>query len=100
MDLYLALKTYASGVSHPDPRKRALTWLPVGAVVDALEHAYELSFGAVEASGWRLLVVVDSSGSMSGWSRVTSSGSALGTAYEVANTMAVMLAGSKAPTCT
>lgn len=92
MDLYLALKVYPSGVSQPDPRKPAKTWQPVGQIVDALEQAYELSFGAVEPSGKRLLVGVDSSGSMTYSSRVTSGGSPLGTAFEVANTMAVMLA--------
>ena len=92
MDLYLALKVYASGVSQPDPRKPAQTWMPVPAIVEALEDAYELSFGSVAPSGKRLLVAVDSSGSMSSWSRVSSGGSPLGTAYEVANTMAIMLA--------
>jgi 60 kDa SS-A/Ro ribonucleoprotein len=92
MDLYLALKVYASGVSQSGSGKHAQTWHPVPAIVDALELAYDLSFGAVEPSGRRLLVAVDSSASMSKWSRVTSGGSALGTAYEVANTMAVMLA--------
>src|SRR5262249_34079284 len=37
------------------------------------------------------IVAVDSSGSMSRWSTVISAGSALGPAYEVANTIAVML---------
>jgi 60 kDa SS-A/Ro ribonucleoprotein len=92
MDLYLALKVYQSGVSRPDPRKPAQTWQPAGAIVDALETGYELSFGAVEPSGKRLLIGVDSSGSMTHYSRVVSGGSPLGTAFEVANTMAVMLA--------
>ncbi|MGH3302286.1 MAG: hypothetical protein ACRDOK_11495 [Streptosporangiaceae bacterium] len=69
MDLYLALKAYSSGLSQPEPRKPAQTWQPVGPVVDALEHAYELSFGAVRPSGQPLLVAVDSSGSMRRWSK-------------------------------
>jgi 60 kDa SS-A/Ro ribonucleoprotein len=93
MDLYLALKTYSSGVSRPGRGKQAQTWQPVAAIVDALEQAYELSFGAVEPSGKRLLVAVDSSGSMSmRHARVVVGGSPLGTPFEVANTMAVMLA--------
>jgi 60 kDa SS-A/Ro ribonucleoprotein len=92
MDVYLALKIYQSGVSKPDPRKPAQTWQPVPAVSDALEVTYDLSFAAAEPTGRKYVVAVDSSGSMSGWSKVISSGSPLGTAYEVANTIAVMLA--------
>lgn len=104
MDLLLALKVYQSGQSNPtmkmadglfgrpsfDPA-RTQRWTPVGPVVDALERAYELSFGHVEPSGRRLLVAVDSSGSMSG-SQVYSGGSQLGSTYEIANMMAIMLA--------
>lgn len=79
MDLYLALGVYRGGGE------------PVPAIVDALEQAYELSFGNVEASGRRLLVAVDSSGSMT-YSHVTASGTRLGSAYEVANAVATMLA--------
>ncbi len=93
MDLYLALKIYTSGTSQSGRADAAQTWQPVGSIVDALEQAYELSFGAVEPSGKRLLVGVDSSGSMSmGHARVIVGGSPLGTPFEVANTMAVMLA--------
>jgi 60 kDa SS-A/Ro ribonucleoprotein len=91
MDAYLALKVYGSGRSQPAPRKPANTWIPVGAVTDALEAAYEVSFGTVEPSGRRLLVAVDSSGSMT-HGVVTAGGSPLGRAYEVANAMAAMLA--------
>jgi 60 kDa SS-A/Ro ribonucleoprotein len=93
MDVYLALKTYTSGRSQPDRRKPATTWQPTGPIVDALEQAYENSFGGVEPSGKRLLVAVDSSGSMSSrHAQVVVGGSPLGTPYEVASTMAVMLA--------
>jgi len=97
MDVYLALKVYIAGRSRPNPRADATSWTPIPAIVDALERAYELSFGAVQPSGSRLLVAVDSSGSMSRWSRVVSNGSPLGTAYEVANTMAAMLARIEGP---
>jgi 60 kDa SS-A/Ro ribonucleoprotein len=92
MDVYLALRVYQSGFSRPDPRKPAQTWQPVPAVSDALETAYDLSFAGTPPCGKRLVVAVDSSGSMSGWSTVVSGGSPLGSAYEVANAVAVTLA--------
>lgn len=95
LDAWLAMRVYASGRSQPNPRADVQTWQPVPAILDALEEAYELSFGTVEPSGKRLLVAVDSSGSMSGrWGGgiVNVAGSPIGSAYEVANTMAVMLA--------
>lgn len=92
MDVYLALKTYASGRSQPEGRKPGTTWQPVGAIVDALEQAYENSFRTVEPTGKRLLIGVDSSGSMSSrHAQVVVGGSPLGTPYEVACTLAVML---------
>ncbi|WP_206184977.1 TROVE domain-containing protein, partial [Thermoactinospora rubra] len=91
MDAWLALRVYGSGRSQPNPRAEAQAWTPVPAVLDALEEAYELSFGAVEPTGRRLLVAVDSSGSMA-YATVYSGGSRLGTAYEVGCAMAVMLA--------
>ncbi|WP_343951707.1 TROVE domain-containing protein [Nonomuraea longicatena] len=95
MDAFLALRVYGSGRSQPYPRAAAHTWAPVPAVLDALEGTYELSFGSVEPSGRRLLVAVDSSGSMSGgWygGPVVVGGSEIGTPYEVGCAMAVMLA--------
>ena len=91
MDVYLALKVYQAGSSQPDRRKPKQTWHPVQAISDALEVAYDMSFAAAEPTGRKYIVAVDSSGSMSGWSTVVSAGSALGPAYEVANTIAVML---------
>ncbi|WP_262403461.1 TROVE domain-containing protein [Actinomadura sp. CNU-125] len=90
MDLFLALRVYQAGRAQPNPRADMQTWAPVPAVVDALEEAYELSFGHVEPSGRRILIAVDSSGSMS-WESVQSGGAPLGTCYEVANAMAVIL---------
>ncbi|MEU4831986.1 TROVE domain-containing protein [Streptosporangium sp. NPDC023615] len=94
MDAWLALRVYGSGASRPNPRAEARTWRPVPAILDALEETYELSFGTVEPSGKRLLVAVDSSGSMSGtWGgRLTVGGSEIGSPYEVGCAMALMLA--------
>ncbi|MEV7013598.1 TROVE domain-containing protein [Streptosporangium sp. NPDC051022] len=91
MDLFLALRVYASGQSRPNPRADLQRWQPVPAISDALEKAYELSFGHVRPSGRRLLVAVDSSGSMA-YGGVLAGGSPLGTVYEVACAMAVILA--------
>ncbi|WP_327107473.1 TROVE domain-containing protein [Nonomuraea glycinis] len=95
MDAFLALRVYGSGRSRPNPRADVQTWTPVPAILDALEETYELSFGTVEPSGRRLLVAVDSSGSMSGgWSGggVVVGGSSIGSPYEVGCALAVMLA--------
>jgi 60 kDa SS-A/Ro ribonucleoprotein len=98
MDLFLALRVYASGRSRPDPRADGRQWQPVPAILDALEEAYEASFENVGPSGKRLLVAVDSSGSMS-YRRVTSGGSPLGTAYEVGCAMAAILARIERGNC-
>ena len=91
LDVFLALRVYASGRSQPNPRADAHTWTPVPAILDALEESYELTFGHVQPSGRRLLIAVDSSGSMS-WGGVTVGGSAIGTPYEIGCAMAVILA--------
>jgi 60 kDa SS-A/Ro ribonucleoprotein len=57
-----ALKTYQQG--HGD--KGSLTWQPVREIVDALDRAFYLSFGNVEASGKRIMLALDVSGSMGG----------------------------------
>ncbi len=92
MDIFLALRVYTSGRSQPDPRADVQTWHPVPGICDALEEAYEKSFGHVPPSGKRILVAVDSSGSMS-WSgaQITFGGSPIGTPYEVGCAMAVIL---------
>ncbi|GAA4104969.1 TROVE domain-containing protein [Nonomuraea soli] len=92
MDAWLALRVYGSGTAQPNRRADRQTWQPVAAITDALEETYELAFGAVEPSGKRLLVAVDSSGSMSWGGGVTVGGSPIGSPYEVGNAMAVMLA--------
>ena len=58
--IFLAQAVYTRGKSV----KGSGTWAPVGAVTDALNVAYRLAFGNVEATGKRLLVAIDVSGSM------------------------------------
>lgn len=96
MDVFLALRIYNSGVSQPNPKEPPQTWRPVGEISDALEEAYGLSFGHAEPSGRRLVVAVDSSGSMS-YGRVIVGGSPLGTAYEVGCAMAAMVKRIEGP---
>ncbi|MFO7168180.1 MAG: TROVE domain-containing protein [Chloroflexota bacterium] len=55
-----ALLTYAAGRGQ----RSDATWTPVPAVVDALNDAFELAFGAVEPAGTRHLLALDVSGSM------------------------------------
>ena len=55
-----ALRTYASGRGA---RGRG-TWNPVRQIVDALDAAFYTAFGNVEATGKRLLLALDVSGSM------------------------------------
>jgi 60 kDa SS-A/Ro ribonucleoprotein len=55
-----ALKTYAQGQGE----RGSLKWQPVPSIVDALDKAFYLSFGNVEATGKRLVLALDVSGSM------------------------------------
>lgn len=57
-----ALRTYSSGRGV----RSAATWNVSTKVVEALDEAFELSFGAVEPAGTRHLLGLDVSGSMSG----------------------------------
>lgn len=61
MAILVALKMYAQG--HGE--KGSLRWIPVSSVVNALDTAFYLSFANVEPTNQRLLIGVDSSGSMS-----------------------------------
>ena len=90
MDAWLALRVYNSGRSQPNPKAALERWSPVAEISDALEEAYSLSFGHTEPSGRRMLVAVDSSGSMR-WAQVAAGGSPLGTAYQVGCAMAAMV---------
>jgi 60 kDa SS-A/Ro ribonucleoprotein len=94
MDVFLALRVYLSGRSQPDRRAEGHTWAPAAEISDALEEAYELSFGYIQPSGKRILVAVDSSGSMSsarGRHQLTVGGSPLGSPYEIGCAMAAIL---------
>jgi 60 kDa SS-A/Ro ribonucleoprotein len=55
-----ALRTYSSGRGV----RSAATWTVSNKVVEALDEAFELSFGAVEPAGTRHLLGLDVSGSM------------------------------------
>ena len=57
-----ALRTYSSGRGV----RSAASWNVSNKVVEALDEAFELSFGAVEPAGTRHLLGLDVSGSMSG----------------------------------
>ena len=57
-----ALRTYASGRGV----RSGATWNVSNKIVEALDEAFELSFGAVEPAGTRHLLGLDVSGSMSG----------------------------------
>lgn len=57
-----ALKTYGQG--HGERGK--LKWTPVPQVIDALNDAFYLAFGAVQPSGKRWVLALDVSGSMGG----------------------------------
>lgn len=82
MALLLANRTYAQG--HGEKGK--LTWSPDPGVVNALDDAFYLAFKAVEPTGKRFLLAIDTSGSMGG-SHVI--GSTL-TAREAAGAMALV----------
>ena len=60
--LFIASKVYGQG--HSERGKGS--WAPVGTVQDALMHAFELAMPNVEPTGKKLLIALDSSGSMHG----------------------------------
>jgi 60 kDa SS-A/Ro ribonucleoprotein len=60
MSLLVALKTYSQG--HGE--KGSLKWTPVASVVNALDEAFYESFANVEPTNKKILLSVDSSGSM------------------------------------
>jgi 60 kDa SS-A/Ro ribonucleoprotein len=85
--LLLALKTYAQGRGD----KGALTWAPVPQVIDALNAAFYTAFANVEATGRRILLALDVSGSMA-------SGRVAGTSLtprEASAAMALMTAATE-----
>ncbi len=60
VQILLALRTYAQGRGVLG----GLTWAPAPKVSDALDEAFDRSFGFVAPTGKRILVAVDVSGSM------------------------------------
>lgn len=60
LSILVALKTYESGKGV----RGSLEWDPVAMVVDALDGAFYLAFGNVEASSRRLMLALDVSSSM------------------------------------
>ena len=60
--LLAALKTYAQGRGE----RGKLTWEPLARIGDALDRAFYLSFDNVQASGKRIVLALDVSGSMGG----------------------------------
>lgn len=90
MTVYLALAAYRAGRTPARPGKEPQFWAPLPAVCDALEEAWELSYGHVEPSGRRLLIAVDASASMS-CKQVLANGTPVGTTYKVANTLAMIM---------
>jgi 60 kDa SS-A/Ro ribonucleoprotein len=60
MSLLVALKTYQRGQGL----RGKLSWSPAGKIVDALDRAFYLAFGAVRPTGKRLCLALDVSGSM------------------------------------
>ncbi len=60
--ILLALKTYAQGRGE----RGSLTWEPAPQVIDALNAAFYTAFANVEATGKRILLALDVSGSMAG----------------------------------
>jgi 60 kDa SS-A/Ro ribonucleoprotein len=61
VNVLIAGRTYGSGVSA----RGSGTWQPSAKVVDALDDAFYLAFGAIEPSNKRTLLALDVSGSMS-----------------------------------
>ena len=60
LSILVALNTYTRGRGV----RGSLQWKPLGVVKDALEDAYDLSFGTIPATGARTLLALDVSGSM------------------------------------
>jgi len=83
--ILLALRTYAQG--HGDRGKGR--WTPVQPVIDALNAAFYTAFGNVEPTNKRIVVAIDTSGSMSGWQPYGGDGS-MSTA-ELAAAMALVV---------
>lgn len=60
VNVLIAQRTYASGMSM----RGSSTWEPKRQIIDALDAAFYLAYGAVEPAGKRTLLALDVSGSM------------------------------------
>jgi 60 kDa SS-A/Ro ribonucleoprotein len=60
INLLIALGTYQQGRGD----KGSLEWTPITKIVDALDEAFYAAFDAVEATGKRMMLALDVSGSM------------------------------------
>jgi 60 kDa SS-A/Ro ribonucleoprotein len=89
-DLMLALKVYESGFARPNPKAPPREWTPVPEIVTALNQAYVLSFEVCDKTPGRIVVGVDTSGSMT-WTEVRHGGSNIGTPYGVGQAFAQIL---------
>jgi 60 kDa SS-A/Ro ribonucleoprotein len=70
LNMLVAQRTYARG------QGKGSTWEPVQQVADALDEGFYASFGAVQPTGKRTMISIDTSGSMS-WHDFSSGHSAL-----------------------
>lgn len=69
MQALISAKQYGAGRGQDHGNGRTpLTWTPNQRIVDALDEAFYLAFGAITPSNKNILVGVDTSGSMRGWS--------------------------------
>jgi len=89
--LLAALTTYQSGKSV----RGDATWTPLREITDALDEAFYLSFEAVQPTGKRLLIAIDTSGSMSSYSAHVNGIPNL-SCHQAAGAMAMVTARSEA----
>lgn len=61
VQILIAQKTYAAGHGERS------TWVPAPSIVDALDKAFYVSYGAVEPTNKRIMLALDVSGSMNSW---------------------------------
>lgn len=88
-DLLLARLVYGSGRAQPNLKAPIRTWNPDGQIIDALDQAYTLATQVADKAAGRLVVAVDSSGSM-GYP-VTHGGSQIGSCYHLGTAIAATL---------
>lgn len=90
-----AMKAYAQGWSYNQKTHKSTTWDVNQKIVDALNEAFYLAFGNVEAAGKRNLIGLDVSGSM-GISKVQGNDNL--TAREATSALAMVIARTEPET--